>query len=438
MKTCPTCGHENLAGVLFCENCGTSLIGLPAVGTTRGLDTELEPEAVERVVSAGSDDFLPGSQLRLEIEGSPDPIRIYPREELIFGRRDPATGAMPDIDLTPYAGYRMGVSRRHAAIRVSEDYHLDVWDLGSSNGTFLNGLRLNPHRPYRLRDGDRLRLGQMVIRVLFAPPQVSADDETLPSTSARVADTTADTVEAEPVAISDLGNKVETRHDEDMAATLKELHQAEVTEQFSLADLNAGSDGQAEAPAPEAPPPVDEEISAEAPVLGDMSAPPAEPADAAPSVAEEKDAPAAVPVAEAPEDEAGAPAAEAPATEAETPRAVETEADSPPEDAAAPETAVVPVAPPDVALVAVEETPEAPPEMPAVPVAEAGEDGSEAPQPEATSEPSADGPVEAPEASAPEPPPTVPELPDVDDSPSGEDGDGGTSQSPETEDSKPA
>jgi hypothetical protein len=98
-------------------------------------------------------------------------VTIEPKQEMILGRRDPATGAQPDIDLTPYAGYRMGVSRRHAAIRRSSDTHLDLWDLGSSNGTYLNGNKLVSYRPNRLHDGDEIRLGQMVMRIFFEVPE---------------------------------------------------------------------------------------------------------------------------------------------------------------------------------------------------------------------------------------------------------------------------
>ncbi len=171
MQVCGNCGHTNRPGVLFCENCGTSLTGQAAVGTTKSFEDDSAPVSTrEQVVGAGTDYFVPGSSLRIDIEGGPEPILVKPKQELIFGRRDPATGAMPDVDLTPYAGYRMGVSRRHAAIRAADENHLDVWDLGSSNGTFLNGQRLNAHRPYRLRDGDRLRLGQMILRIWFQPP----------------------------------------------------------------------------------------------------------------------------------------------------------------------------------------------------------------------------------------------------------------------------
>src|SRR5690606_23325139 len=130
-------------------------------------DVGVDTSTLTDVTIQGTATFERGMQLRLEVEGSPDPIRFSPKAETIFGRRDPATGDKPDIDLTPFAGYRMGVSRRHAAIRPGDENSLDLWDLGSSNGTFLNGQRLSAHRPYRLRDGDEIRLGQMVIHIFF-------------------------------------------------------------------------------------------------------------------------------------------------------------------------------------------------------------------------------------------------------------------------------
>lgn len=181
VQVCPTCGHRNRPGTLVCDNCGTNLMtGSRAAVGTRDLVREQEKEKEaekpgERLLdtsesraieTAGATTFTEDMVLRIEIEGGTTPMLVYPKQEIIMGRRDPNTGGMPDVDLTAYAGYRMGVSRRHAAIRL-QDRHLNVSDLGSSNGTFLNGTRLNAHRPYQLRDGDEIRVGQMVLRVYF-------------------------------------------------------------------------------------------------------------------------------------------------------------------------------------------------------------------------------------------------------------------------------
>src|SRR5205807_10427987 len=57
----------------------------------------------------------------------------------------------------------LGASRRHATIVA--DAHGEAWvsDLGSTNGTYMNGERLDGPTPRRLRDGDRLRLGTAAV-----------------------------------------------------------------------------------------------------------------------------------------------------------------------------------------------------------------------------------------------------------------------------------
>ncbi|MCD4686521.1 MAG: FHA domain-containing protein, partial [Anaerolineae bacterium] len=65
-----------------------------------------------------------------------------------------------------------GVSRRHATIvQVEAERALYLEDLGSVNGTRINGFSLEPRRRYRLRDGDELEFGeiQMVLRFVRSP-----------------------------------------------------------------------------------------------------------------------------------------------------------------------------------------------------------------------------------------------------------------------------
>jgi pSer/pThr/pTyr-binding forkhead associated (FHA) protein len=51
------------------------------------------------------------------------------------------------------------VSRRHAELAVAEG-QLSIEDLGSTNGTFVNGERID--QPRRLNDGDEVRIGATV------------------------------------------------------------------------------------------------------------------------------------------------------------------------------------------------------------------------------------------------------------------------------------
>jgi pSer/pThr/pTyr-binding forkhead associated (FHA) protein len=63
------------------------------------------------------------------------------------------------------------VSRRHAVLRRRGD-ELVVEDLGSSNGTMVNGERLSG--PRTLRDRDKLQLGAVEIRVVIPEPAADA------------------------------------------------------------------------------------------------------------------------------------------------------------------------------------------------------------------------------------------------------------------------
>ncbi len=175
MQVCPNCRHQNRIGIVFCEQCGASLIG-DAPLATRNFGHRVPESWRKSTGELGSDVFKAGTILRLEVEGA-EPILLRSKKEMVLGRRDPATGTMPDIDLTPFAGYRMGVSRKHAALRQGENNRLDLWDLGSSNGTYLNGVRLVAHRPNRIHDGDEIRLGQMVMRLYFHRPDENTPDD---------------------------------------------------------------------------------------------------------------------------------------------------------------------------------------------------------------------------------------------------------------------
>jgi hypothetical protein len=60
------------------------------------------------------------------------------------------------------------VSRYHAHVRWVGSSWL-VYDLESTNGTFVDGERLTPAKPRRLRSGATLRLGDYDLRVLDRP-----------------------------------------------------------------------------------------------------------------------------------------------------------------------------------------------------------------------------------------------------------------------------
>ncbi|PJF29847.1 MAG: hypothetical protein CUN52_06310 [Phototrophicales bacterium] len=179
MITCINCGHLNRVGIIFCEKCGASLNSIPISYQTNVLSKEasekLEEQSSDTVKVSDTDDvqgsaslFHPNMELMLEIEGISNIIKLQPKEghEYVIGRHDPEGGFLPEIDLLPFGGYRMGISRRHASIRLIGK-QLNIRDLGSSNGTSVNGNKLDKHENHQLRDGDKLRMGSMTFRVRF-------------------------------------------------------------------------------------------------------------------------------------------------------------------------------------------------------------------------------------------------------------------------------
>ncbi len=85
----------------------------------------------------------------------------------IIGRSDSKSTYQPDVDLADMQAFEYGVSRRHAAFVRYQD-RLHILDLGSINGTFLNGRRLLQETPYPLHPGDKLILGELLLTVSHA------------------------------------------------------------------------------------------------------------------------------------------------------------------------------------------------------------------------------------------------------------------------------
>lgn len=95
-------------------------------------------------------------------------LEIY--DEATIGRW--SAGVRPQLDLTEYNAEKLGVSRRHALLRPTQDSLLLV-DLGSTNGTQCNGIGLAANRPKALSDGDIVAFGGLhfMIRIVRAPGQ---------------------------------------------------------------------------------------------------------------------------------------------------------------------------------------------------------------------------------------------------------------------------
>lgn len=124
---CTHCSRVNKAGAKFCAGCGMPL-GVPSVARL----------------------FVRSAHGSWEVKVDRLPFRI--------GRRDPRKHHYPELDL---AEHDRGVaSRNHATINLDNDMYT-LTDLGSTNGTLINDVRIPPNAPQPLRSGDRIRVGEV-------------------------------------------------------------------------------------------------------------------------------------------------------------------------------------------------------------------------------------------------------------------------------------
>ena len=134
------------------------------------LPTELvikdEGRELEFKLLLGNALFSESACLVFQLVESDARLTITPGKETVFGRFDPDGLDPSKVDLSPYGGRKKGVSRIHAAIYRSR-HTLSLADLGSSNGTFLNGERLRPQQSRVLRDGDEVRFGDLAAKIYF-------------------------------------------------------------------------------------------------------------------------------------------------------------------------------------------------------------------------------------------------------------------------------
>ena len=96
---------------------------------------------------------MPGRQLRV-VDGPSSGLELLVDGELTIGRTETGPGNL---------GNDPEISRRHAQLRRLDSGEILVEDLGSTNGTFVNGARIDA--PRVLGAGDTIKLGQTMLQL---------------------------------------------------------------------------------------------------------------------------------------------------------------------------------------------------------------------------------------------------------------------------------
>lgn len=122
-------------------------------------------------------EIVPADILEQKMDRSPDitlhfllaqeKITLDVSQSQTIGRSHAKNPEYDGLDLASFDALEHGVSRKHATVSLEQGNFI-LRDLGSLNGTFLNGVRLSPKYDYILRHGDIVTLGRLDIRVTFS------------------------------------------------------------------------------------------------------------------------------------------------------------------------------------------------------------------------------------------------------------------------------
>jgi hypothetical protein len=167
MIVCPNCQNKEVSGAIFCSQCGAQLLTASVLETHKIHTAEAGPQYSQKTTPYQEIPAeLPSSWVSLHMIDSGQIIPLADRMEFTLGRVTEGQPIMPDVDLTPYNAYANGVSRLHAVLK-HEGNNAIIIDLGSSNGTYVNGNRIIPHAEHTVNHGDLIYLGKLKFQVLF-------------------------------------------------------------------------------------------------------------------------------------------------------------------------------------------------------------------------------------------------------------------------------
>jgi hypothetical protein len=179
---CPICQTLRVGDEQFCEECGHDFlapIASPADPPTAPVDDgptaplDDSRPAWRVIIGADRDHYDRNAPVDIAFpSGLPDRVVLLERDCVHIGRRSDTRRTHPEIDL---AGppEDTGVSRTHAELHRQADGSYALVDMGSANGTTVNGepASLSEGESRRLRHGDHILLGAWTRITILCDPE---------------------------------------------------------------------------------------------------------------------------------------------------------------------------------------------------------------------------------------------------------------------------
>ncbi|MBI1276583.1 MAG: FHA domain-containing protein [Anaerolineaceae bacterium] len=164
---CPRCQFVNAKQSPVCVECGQLLDD--DLDATRPLTMPSRLQPIHTLIFQIGDDQLS--------------ISLKLAERIILGRQSNHMADRPDLDLGRFKAAEHGISRIHATLECNEA-GIYLMDLGSRNGTFVNGQPLSAFSPCYLANGDVLRFGKLTVTLALVTEE-NGDNRFAVSTHAK-------------------------------------------------------------------------------------------------------------------------------------------------------------------------------------------------------------------------------------------------------------
>lgn len=162
-KFCPVCKRPNSQDTLVCDFCGAVFVDLHLGDqTTRNMTSRRATDSTGHTGELN----VPSKGMAFFLYGKSEPFAVLNEDVIYLGRKEKESTEV-FVDLSSVDGFTQGVSRRHAMIQRLEN-RVEIMDLHSSNGTFLNGSRLLPEKPYELKSGTVIQLGRLKLVTIYS------------------------------------------------------------------------------------------------------------------------------------------------------------------------------------------------------------------------------------------------------------------------------
>jgi predicted component of type VI protein secretion system len=135
-KICPACKEKNPVSEVICRICMTNLSSIRPTSEPQGEETPANEDSTVKAPEV------------MTLARASDGRALPVQSGFVLGRGGEAEDYFQDL---------MTVSRRHARVTYS-DGAWKIEDLGSTNGTWVNGQRIERGKPHAIKKGDVVSL----------------------------------------------------------------------------------------------------------------------------------------------------------------------------------------------------------------------------------------------------------------------------------------